>query len=103
MRAKRAIIASQKARRFARFAPDSSLRKERFAQDDNPRVRRPTRKPRQALLDRTGGSPYMSFSQYEGVWSGGFVFASAEILDQIFGRSQGKRQDADGGGFVGAV
>jgi len=30
MRAKRAMIASQKARRFARFAPDSSLREERL-------------------------------------------------------------------------
>jgi hypothetical protein len=52
-------------------------------QDDNPPVRRPRRKPRRALLDRTaeGGCLYVSFSHYEGVWSGGFVFASAEILD----------------------
>ncbi len=35
--------------------------------------------------------------------SRGLVLASPEVLDQMFGRAQRERQNADGGGFVGAI
>src|SRR5579863_8433023 len=61
------------------------------------------KKPRRASLDGTaeGGCPHMSISLT--TTSRGLVFSAPEILDEVFGGSQSKRENADGGGLVGAV